>query len=85
MSTKTPNHKVIVFTTPTCSWCRRVKEYFRQKNIRFREIDVSRNQSAAKDMMRRTGQMGVPVILIDNKPIVGFAKDKINSLLGIRR
>ena len=77
-------HKVIVFTTPTCSWCTRVKTYLKQNRIRFREVDVSKDQSAAKDMMRRTGQMGVPVILIDNRPIVGFQKEKINSLLGIK-
>ena len=84
MLEKAKTHKVIVFTTPTCSWCRRVKDYFRQKGIRFREVDVVRDQSAARDMMRRTGQMGVPVVLIDNRPIVGFNKEKINALLGIR-
>ena len=77
-------HKVIVFTTPTCSWCTKVKTYLKQNRIRFREVDVSKDQSAAKDMMRRTGQMGVPVILIDNRPIVGFQREKINSLLGIK-
>jgi glutaredoxin-like YruB-family protein len=76
--------KVIVFTTPTCSWCRAVKQYFREKRIRFKEIDVSRDPRAAQDMMRRTGQMGVPVILIDNRPIVGFDKAKIDRLLGIK-
>ncbi len=76
--------KVIVFTTPTCSWCRAVKQYFREKNIRFKEIDVTRDPRAAQDMVRRTGQMGVPVILIDNRPIVGFDRTKINRLLGIK-
>jgi len=76
--------RVIIFTTPTCSFCRAAKQYFIQKKIRFKEIDVSRDERAAKDMMRRTGQMGVPVILINNRPIVGFDRPKINKLLGIR-
>ena len=76
--------KVIIFTTPTCSFCRAAKRYFQEKKIKFKEIDVSRDERAARDMMRRTGQTGVPVILINNRPIVGFDKPKINQLLGIR-
>ncbi len=76
--------KVVVFTTPTCTYCNSVKRYFREKNIRFTEIDVSRDMSAAADMQRRTGQMGVPVILINNRPIIGFDVNKINSLLNIK-
>ena len=77
-------HKVIIFTTPTCSFCRAAKQYLKQKKIRFREVDVSKDQRAAKDMVRKTGQQGVPVILINNRPIVGFDKNKINRFLGIR-
>ncbi|MEW6194421.1 MAG: glutaredoxin domain-containing protein [Bacteroidota bacterium] len=76
--------KVVIFTTPTCSFCNNAKRYFREKNIRFTEVDVARDQKAAQDMLRRTGQMGVPVILINNKPIVGFDLPKINSMLNIR-
>ncbi len=76
--------KVIIFTTPTCSWCRAAKQYLRQKGIRFKEIDVSRDQRAAQDMLRRTGQMGVPVLLIDNRPVVGFDRAKIDRLLGLK-
>ncbi|HFE64273.1 NrdH-redoxin [candidate division KSB1 bacterium 4484_188] len=76
--------RIILFTTPTCSFCRAAKRYFIEKRIKFREVDVSRDQRAAKDMMRRTGQMGVPVILINNRPIVGFDKPKINRMLGIK-
>jgi len=75
--------KVLLFTTPTCSYCNLAKRYFREKRIRFREVDVSRDASAARDMQRRTGQMGVPVIVINNRSIVGFDKPKINKLLGI--
>ncbi len=75
--------KVIIFTTPTCSFCNAAKRYFREKKIRFTDVDVSRDQRAARDMQRRTGQTGVPVILINNRPIVGFDKPKINRMLGI--
>ena len=76
-------HKVVLFTTPTCSYCRLAKTYFKQHNVRFTEVDVSRDQRAAADMVRRTGQSGVPVILIDNRPIVGFDKSRINHMLGL--
>jgi len=76
--------RVIVFSTPTCSYCTVTKRYFREKKIKFRDVDVSRDQKAAMDMQRKTGQTGVPVIMINNKPIVGFDKPKINKLLGIK-
>jgi glutaredoxin 3 len=76
--------RVILFSTPTCSFCKAAKRYFIEQKIRFKEIDVSRDQRAAQDMVRRTGQMGVPVILINNRPIVGFDKPKINQMLGIK-
>lgn len=76
--------KVIVFSTPTCSYCNAAKRYFREKNIRFTDVDVSKDFSAARDMQRRTGQTGVPVILINNKPVVGFDVPKINQLLNLK-
>ena len=77
--------KVVIFTTPTCRYCVIAKRYFREKNIKFTDVDVSRNQQAAADMKRRTGQQGVPVIAIgNNRPLVGFDKPKINRLLNIK-
>ncbi len=76
--------KVIIFTTPTCSFCNAAKRYFREKKIKFTNIDVSRDQRTARDMQRKTGQTGVPVILINNRPIVGFDKPKINKMLNIK-
>lgn len=76
-------HRVLVFTTPTCSWCQRLKTYLRERNVQFREIDVFRDATAARDLVRRTGQMGVPVIEIDGRPIVGFDKPQIDRLLGL--
>ncbi len=76
--------KVVIFTTPTCRFCNAAKRYFREKNIRFIDVDVSRDHKAAQDMVRKTGQTGVPVILINNRPIVGFDKAKINRYLNIK-
>ncbi len=75
--------RVIIFTTPTCSFCRAAKKYLRQRGIRFREVDVSRDPAAARDMVRRSGQQGVPVIQIGNKIVVGFDRPKIDRLLGL--
>jgi glutaredoxin len=60
------------------------KSYFREKGIKFTDIDVSRDQAAARDMMRRSGQMGVPVIDIGGKIVVGFNRPQVNALLGIK-
>jgi glutaredoxin 3 len=77
-------HRVVVFSTPTCPWCTRAKNYLRSRNVPFRDVDVSRDQAAARDLVRRTGQMGVPVVEIDGRPIVGFDQARIDSLLGLR-
>jgi glutaredoxin-like YruB-family protein len=84
MNRKPTQPTVVVFTTPTCSWCRVVKQHLKKHNIRFKEIDVSKDERAARDMVRRTGQQGVPVTLIQNRPIVGFNKQQINRMLGIK-
>jgi glutaredoxin 3 len=75
--------RVIVFSTPTCSFCNMAKKYFREKGIKFNDVDVSRNPAAARDMVRRSGQQGVPVIDIGGKIVVGFDRVKINKYLGI--
>ena len=76
--------RVIVFSTPTCSFCNAAKKYFREKKIIFRDVDVSRDPAAARDMVRRSGQQGVPVIDIGGRIVVGFDRLKIDRLLGIR-
>ncbi len=75
--------RVIVFSTPSCPWCTRVKSYLRQKGVTFKDVDVSRDRKAAEDMVRRTGQQGVPVVLIGSRAIVGFDKQKIDKYLGL--
>jgi len=60
------------------------KKYFRKKGVRFRNVDVSRDKAAARDMVHRSGQMGVPVIDIGGKIIVGFKKPEIDRLLNLQ-
>ncbi len=76
--------QVTVYTTPTCSWCNTLKSYLNKNNIRYTEIDVSRNESAAQEMVRRSGQQGVPQTMIGGEMIVGFDKAKINRLLELQ-
>lgn len=76
--------RVILFTTPTCSFCIMTKKYFREKGIKFKEVDVSRDAAAARDMVRRSGQMGVPVVDIGGKIVIGFDRLKINKYLQIK-
>jgi len=73
--------RVVLFSTQTCSWCRKAEQYLKEKNIKFKKVDVSRDQNAANDMVRISGQSGVPVILIGSRPVVGFDRAKIDRLL----
>lgn len=79
-----PAKSVTVYSTPSCSWCNTLKTHLRKNGIRFSDIDVSRDQSAAEEMVRRSGQQGVPQTDIDGEIIVGFDKNRINTLLGIQ-
>lgn len=73
--------EVTVYTTPTCPWCRRAKAWLSQQGVRYVEKDVARDQNAAQEMVRRSGQMGVPVITVDGNVIVGFDQPKLERLL----
>ena len=75
---------VRIYTTPTCPWCIRIKQFLKDNNVSFEDVDVSSNQPAAEEMVRKTGQMGVPVLDIDGEIIVGFDKEKIKSALGLK-
>jgi glutaredoxin 3 len=76
--------KVLLFSTSTCSWCRRAKRHFREKRVPFKEINVERDPDAARDIARKTGQTGVPVIKIGSKWIVGFDRERIDEELARR-
>ena len=76
--------QVTVYSTPSCSWCTTLKSYLNKNNIRYTDIDVSKNEDAAREMVRRSGQQGVPQTLIGGETVVGFDKTKINRLLDIQ-
>lgn len=76
--------KIIVYSTPSCGYCDLAKDFFKANKMAFKEIDVSEDEKAAQDMIHKSGQMGVPVIEIDGKVIVGFDKPAIKKALGIK-
>lgn len=72
---------VKVYSTPTCPYCKQVKQFLTENNIVFEDIDVSKNSVLAQEMIEKSGQMGVPVIDIDGQIVVGFDRGKIKRLL----
>lgn len=72
---------VKVYSTPSCHYCVEVKQFLRENNVEFEEIDVSTDQSAAEEMTQKSGQLGAPVLDIDGEIIVGFDQEKIKSAL----
>jgi glutaredoxin 3 len=72
---------ITLYSTPSCSFCRKAKDYFRQNNVRFQEYDIARDQRKADEMVRKSGQMGVPVIDINGKIIVGFNQPEVERAL----
>lgn len=75
--------EVTIYSTPTCHFCQMAKEFFKEKGIEYTDYDVSTDLEKRKEMIEKSGQMGVPVIYIDDELTVGFDKDKLSGLLGI--
>jgi len=78
-----PQKRVTVYSTPSCSWCTTLKNHLKVHGIKYSDIDVSKDQKAAEAMTKKSGQQGVPQTDINGQIIVGFDKNRINSLLGI--
>jgi glutaredoxin-like YruB-family protein len=76
-------HEVTVYTTPTCPWCGVAKKYLDGHGIAYTEVDVAADYEAAMEMVRKTGQQGVPVIEIDGEFVIGFDRARIDALLGL--
>lgn len=72
---------IAIYTTPTCSYCTMAKNYFREKQISFTEYNVAQDLRRADEMVRKSGQMGVPVLDVNGKVIVGFNKPEIENAL----
>ncbi len=73
--------KVKIYSTPTCPWCLKTKEFLKEHNIEYEEINVAGNKGAADEMIKKSGQMGVPVLDIDGEIIVGYDVEKIKEVL----
>ena len=72
---------VALYSTPTCAYCRKAKDYLRQQKIQFTEYNVASDQAKADEMVRKSGQMGVPVIDVNGRIIVGFNQPEIERAL----
>jgi len=75
--------KITVYSTPTCPYCIMLKDFLNENKIKFTDIDVSDDHDKALEMVEKSGQMGVPVIDIDGKIIIGFEKEAIKKALGL--
>ncbi len=73
--------EVKIYSTSMCPYCTTLKEFLKERGVEFEEIDVSQDEKAMKEMVEKTGQMGVPVIEIDGEIVIGFDRGKIIKLL----
>ena len=73
--------KVVIYSTPTCPYCKRAKDYLSQKGIPYVDRNVAQDRDAAKEMIEKSGQMSVPVIIVDNEIVVGFDQALLDKLL----
>jgi glutaredoxin 3 len=77
------NKKVTVYSTPTCHYCVLAKEFFKEKGVAYEEYNVGTDLDKRKEMVEKSGQMGVPVIDIEGDIIVGFDEEQVSKILGI--
>ena len=70
-----------IYTLPTCPWCTKTKGFFKLHKLKYEEFDVSNNKNAAKEMIKKSGQNGVPVTVINGKIIIGFDKENLKKAL----
>lgn len=75
------NKKVIVYSTPTCPYCVMAKDFFKQNDVSFEDVNVASDQDRAREMVTKSGQMGVPVIDIDGQILVGFQPEAFEKIL----
>lgn len=77
-------NKIIVYGTSHCPWCHKTREFLQENKIKFTDINVEEDQKARKDMIKKSGQLGVPVIDINDKIIVGFDETAIKKALKLK-
>lgn len=83
METPTPTKLIEIYSTPTCHFCHMAKEWLTAKNIPFNDYNVAADMEKRKEMVEMTGQLGVPVIKIENDIMIGFNPDQMAKLLGV--
>lgn len=76
--------KVIIYTTPTCVYCKATKEFFKENNVQYEEKDVAKDMEAQQEMLKKSGMLAVPVIDVNGEVVIGFDKEKLSELLGIK-
>ena len=76
--------KVIIYSTPTCGFCMRAKDFFHKNKIKYREFNVAANGKAREDMIHKSGQLGVPVIDVNGRVVVGFDEPALRKLLKVK-
>lgn len=76
---------VVIYTTPTCGYCHAAKQFFTQRNVPYEERDVATDPAAAQEMVRLSGQQGVPVIVVDGQVVVGFDRSRLQQLLTLHQ
>lgn len=74
---------VKIYSTPSCPYCYTLKEFLKEKNIEFEDIDISKDEKARDEIIKKSGAMGTPIVEIDGEIVVGFDKEKITKLLKI--
>ncbi len=77
-------NKVVIYTTPECVYCKMTKGFFKENNVIYEERDVSTDEKARDEMVEKSGQLGVPVIDVDGKIVVGFDKGKLSEILELK-
>lgn len=75
--------EVKIYTTPTCTYCKMVKDFFNDNDVKYEEYDVAADADKRNEMVEKSGQMGVPVIMVGDEVIVGFDEAGLRSALGI--
>ena len=84
MTDKKEQPKVVVYSTQACPWCHKAKDYLDEHDIKYEDVDVSQDHDRAQEMVKKSGQNGVPVIEVGDTIIVGFDREKLAELLGIK-
>ncbi|MEK6844289.1 MAG: glutaredoxin domain-containing protein [Nanoarchaeota archaeon] len=76
--------KIILYSTQECQWCHKTREFFKQYKIKFKDINVGEDKKALEEMVKKSGQQGVPVVDIDGKIIVGYDEEELKKLVKIK-